>query len=149
MDLSDKAVETHWQARGSSISQVIRRMENCQNWTVDAELIGWLERLGEAMSSPEVIHRMASCPEDAAEFLAWISTGKAIAILDELDQANFGTAAAIVASANEMSANPAQRVFVEGLRVLAQVQVLSAVFSPDRMALVEAAVMASREARRD
>ena len=144
MDLSTKGVNARWQARGASISQVIRRMENCQNWTVDKELTQWMEMLGDAMSSPEVIDKMAKFPHETAEFLSWISTGKAAAILEALDEAKFGTAAKIIECAKDMPDNPAQRVFVEGLQVLSQMQLLSDIFSPDRMALVEVAVRDSR-----
>ena len=144
MDLSSDGVNARWQARGASISQVIRRMENCQNWTVDDELPQWMTLLGDAMNSPEVIEKMAKFPHETAEFLSWIGTGRAVAILEALDEAQFGTAAKIIESAQEIPDNPAQRVFVEGLQVLSQMQLLSDIFSPDRMVLVEMAVRTSR-----
>jgi len=148
MDLSTEGVNARWLARGASISQVIRRMENCQNWTVDDELTQWMESLGDAMNSPELIEKMAKFPHETAEFLSWISTGKAAAILEALDQSKFGTAAKIIECAKDMPDNPAQRVFIEGLQVLSQMQLLSAIFSPDRMALVEMAVRGRRSSHR-
>ena len=73
-----------------------------------------------------------------------IQMTKNLEILEILEEARLGTAANIIAHAWEQSDNPAQRVFVEGLRMLSRAQLLSHIFSPERMMLVEAAIRATK-----
>lgn len=100
--------------------------------------------LGRALDRPECMARVASNPKDVVEFLSWLSSPRALMILDLLDDSHAGVAAQVVLEAEGLSNNPVYRVFVEGLEVLSRSNLLAHVFSPERMALVDCAVRAAK-----
>lgn len=145
MDLSLSGIHAYWVECGEALHDVLLRMAELQEWTVDSDLEKWILALSEALESPRCVALMAERPAEAVEFLSWLSSPLALRILNAVDEAEVGSAARLVFHAEEMSNNAVYRLFIEGLDVLSRSRLLAHVFSPDRMALVEASVKAAKE----
>ncbi len=148
MDLTTSGIEEYWVQRGQALYDVLMRMAAVQEWTVDsdAELTQSLSALSDALESPACLSLMASRPAETVEFLSWLSSPVALRILNAVDEVALGAAARLVYQADDMGDNAVYRLFIEGLEVLSRSRLLAHIFSPDRMALVEAAVKASKAA---
>jgi len=145
MDLSKEGVQAYWVDRGTALYDILTRMAELQDWAVDKDLEKWILALSEALENPACIQLMADRPKETAEFLSWLSSPVALRIMNAVDEVQLGAAAQIVFHAEEMAENPIYRLFIEGLEVLSRSRLLAHVFSPDRMALVEAAVKSARK----
>lgn len=144
MDLSHEGIENYWIERGVALHETLLKMADLQDWAVDSDLSQWMIALSDALENPRCIQLMAERPKETVEFLSWLSSPLALRIMNTVDEAQLGAAAKIVYEAEAMSENPVYRLFIEGLEVLSRSRLLAHVFSPDRMALVEAAVKSVR-----
>ena len=144
MNLSTEANSIYWKGKGKALHEVLIRMSGMQDWAAGDEIESWVNALGDELDSPECAALMASKPKETVEFLGWLKSPVALRILDAIDELEHGAAARLVLEAEQMRENPVFRLFIESLDILARSRLLAHVFSPDRMRLVEAAVMTVR-----
>lgn len=142
MDLSISSVDAHWSEKGAALQSVLNRLAELQSWTIDQDkdFDKWIVVLGDALGSESCARAMASRPRETAELLSWLSSPRAMRILDVIDQAEVGAAADIILAAEEMQENPAFRLFIEGIDILTRSRLLASVFSPARTKAIEAAI---------
>lgn len=142
-DLSQKAVHEFWRNYDDpTIYKVICFMEGVEDWTTDHDpsLEDALQRLGQSLES---LGNIDLKEEDAIiELVANIKTGRGLRILMALDMAYPGAAAKILMYAEEHSQSDIDTagVFLRRNVVFERLRLLSRVFSPVRMKLVNDAL---------
>lgn len=146
MELSPGAVDGYWSEKGLAVKEVLASLAERQTWAVDgdADIAQWVELLGTELRSPEFARAMAASPTEVAELLAWLRSPVAMRILDAIDEAEAGSAAKVILAARAMQGNHAYRLFVDAVDILTKARLLAKIFSPQRMAAIEAAVYLSR-----
>jgi hypothetical protein len=147
MELDQKSLEAYWENRSGTLKSLLFKMQSREDWTFDhnGSHDGLMDILGKALEDPECLKRAKANTPATLEFIAWLSSPRALLMLDKVDAANTGLAAEMVMDAEGLSENPVYRTFIESLDVVTRTHLLSKVFSPDRMALVDCAVKVARE----
>lgn len=138
LDLSFNAVSQFWRKQG--INDAINAMEQMETWTVagtddvESALADLATRL--SSTSSEILKKsMISSRKDIIDLMGFLKSGRAILILRWMSDINPDLASVIIDEATN-SGTDFGTILIERMRVLDRQQLLSRVFSPERLALV-------------
>lgn len=145
-DLHLDAIHAFWDSYDRrTLYRVIVALERVEEWTVDSapEIEPALIELGEAIENATSFE-IAGHEATLIRILANTSAGRAMRILQALDMANPGTASKLLMYAEEhggegvdpVNADPHASLFLRRNLVFERLQLLSRVFSPQRISLV-------------
>lgn len=115
-------------------------MEDAESWTVDGapEVEKILADLATQMSDAprdSLVQSIATSSSDAIDFMGFLKSGRALYFFRWLTDMDPRLAAGLINEA-QVSTNDFGIILIERMRVLERQNLLSRVFSPDRLALV-------------
>lgn len=138
LDLSPKAVKNFWRQRGDiTIMQIIEQMETADTWTLDeqpefeekvSDFANWLSDKKEFDLTNE---------KDFIELMVSLKTGRALRLLQYIDQLQPGSASKLLIYA-EVAAETdnAAKCFLQRNLIFERMQLLSRIFAPNRFSLL-------------
>jgi len=153
-DLSKESVHAFWDSYDRrTLYRIIVSIERTEDWCLDGDpgVAKGLMALGEAID--EVKGDLDISEKDKLiRLLAVIKAGKALRVLQTLDMIKAGTASSLLMHAEKSSEGkdsepgcPYAKVFLRRNLVFERLQLLSRVFSPQRMSLLLRALEANNE----
>ena len=153
-DLHTDAIHAFWDSYDRrTLYRIIVALERVEDWTLDEdpEVKEVLLALGNAIDTSSDIDVEGS-EDKIIRILATIKAGKALRVLQSLDMAKPGTASKVLMYAEEKSeskddkpSDPYAKMFLRRNLVFERLQLLSRVFSPQRISLVIKALSSSNE----
>lgn len=143
VDLSHKGSLNFWfEYKDSIIYRVITYMESVEHWTVDdhPELENALSSLGETMDNVGNIDLQKE--DEFIKIAAYMKAGRALRLLQAMDTAHPGAASKLLTYAEKQSTSPddAAGLFLRRNVIFERLRLLTRVFSPERLALVQQAM---------
>ena len=144
-NLQLEAVHAFWDSYDrKTLYRVIVALEQVEHWTLDSDptVERAIIQLGETLDQvKEVV--ISKNEAQIIRVLATLRAGRALRILQSLDQAKPGTASQLLMFAEEASqdtdkkkGDPYAKLFLRRNLVFERLQLLSRVFSPQRIAIV-------------
>ncbi|MDB6096364.1 MAG: phosphoesterase [Francisellaceae bacterium] len=142
-DLHIDAVNAFWDSYDRrTLYRIIAALENVEHWTVDThpEIDPYIIALGDAIDNA---HDFEIDEKIMIRILSNTHAGRALRILQAIDMAKPGTASQLLMYAEEASqesgnkpVNQHAKIFLRRNLVFERLQLLSRVFSPQRVSLV-------------
>lgn len=142
LDLSQAAVNAHWSRQG--VAALIRTMERCEPWVIESQpefrlrAEKCVEQLCDALNQGTGAGIAGSVDRDAAavlDFMCYLKTGRALLLFAWLAQVHPEIPRALINSATATGSDSGV-VLIERVGTLERQNLLSRVFSPERIALV-------------
>ena len=142
-DLSPQAAHQHWKAfNDDTVYRVVSFMESVEDWTIDGdpELEAAMQRLGEEL---EDIGNLEL--QNEAMFIkvaAYVRAARMLQLMHVLDGASPGAASKLLMNAEDTteSTEDVPGLFLRRNIVFERLRLLSRVFSPQRIAMVQKAL---------
>ena len=137
LQLSKLDVRHYWAKHDSKMAKIIHLMENMETWVVDdvesvsKELVG----LGKSMMDAQR-HILGRNTEELIIIMAYISCGKALRIMNWIDENHAPLSLHSIMEARQSEDFEEGKLMIDRLKTLKSVNLLSKVFSPDRMRMI-------------
>lgn len=140
-DLRNEAIHAFWDNYDRrTVYRIIVALEKVEAWSADRspKVQALLEELGNVLDKVSQFN----LPDESKliTLLAHISAGKALCLLQAFETLKTGTASRLLMYAEEHSEGPKQdpdaRLFLKRNLIFERLQLLSRLFSPQRMALI-------------
>jgi len=143
VDLSHKSSLNFWfEYKDSIIYRVITYMESVEHWTIDdhLELEAALSSLGDTMDNVGNIDLQKE--DEFIKIAAYMKASRALRLLQAMDTAHPGAASKLLTHAEKQSTSPddAAGLFLRRNVIFERLRLLTRVFSPERLALVQQAM---------
>lgn len=137
LNLNKPAVEFHWKCTDQRLAKVLQMMERVEHWTVDdvESVVRELINLGKKISTSDR-DSLTSSSESILLVMAYINCGKAMRIMNWLDENHPGLSFHYTLEARQMDDTDAGRLMIDRLRAIKTVQLLSEIFTPSRTRLI-------------
>jgi intracellular multiplication protein IcmW len=143
-DLSTEAAEAFFEARDPSLAAAIKSMESAESWTKDRfeEVQVTLQEFAERIADADLEEVSPKMRSELIVLLGYISSGKAIKLLMWIESSLPNFVARTLAQAQMLGVedpinNEACRLFVERFYVLERLQMLSRIYSEERLKIVQ------------
>lgn len=142
LDLSAAGVRRYWDEHG--VSSLIAAMERCEPWAVDvrpefkakAELVvANLARQLNAATAGGISNSVSADPDVVVDFMGHLRSGRALALFAWLTQVDPSIPKLLVNEAR-FGGDDFGSILIERITTLEKQNLLSRVFSPERIALV-------------
>lgn len=142
LDLSTSAVRQHW--KGHGVERLIAAMERCEPWAVDvspkyregAELVvAQVANAFNAARPTSIANSVESDPALTISFMGYLRSGRALALFAWLSQVHPEIPKMLINEAR-FGIDDFGSILVERITTLEKQNLLSRVFSPERIALV-------------
>lgn len=143
VDLSHTGALKFWfEYKDSIIYRVITYMESVENWTIDdnPELEAALQALGATMDNVGNVDLQKE--NEFIQIAAYIKASRALNLLQAMDTAHPGAASKLLTHAEKQSTSPddAPGLFLRRNVIFERLRLLTRIFSPERLALVQQAL---------
>lgn len=135
--LKKSSVNIYWKTQDPRMLKVLSLMETAEPWIVDdvdsvaRELVNFGKRLGDARAT-----HLSSNSNEITTVLTYISSGKALRIINWLDDNFPGLSFFYVMEARGREDWDPGRLFLDRLKTLKTLSLLESVFSPSRASLI-------------
>ena len=136
-NLGKSAVQRYWEGRDRRMGKVLHVMENVEDWVVDdvESVARELVNLGRQMSTASK-RKLTRHAQDLMMVMAYISCGKALRLLNWLDEVYPGLTFHYAMEARQIDNEDAPRLMLDRLRTMNNLGLLSKVFAPARSRLI-------------
>lgn len=157
LDLDAEVVRQHWRQAAPGLAELLDRIELAEDWTVDGSPV-YAEKvvqLGKSLSQPGAVLALEEADRhQLLFFLVYISTSKAVRLLQWLDDEHAGMGSALL---DQLIAGDGQRVrsgvqsdqlaqtLVQRMRILQNQPYFRSVFDPQKLGRLAQAIRQHRE----
>ncbi len=137
LNLSKLNINAFWKNADTRMARAISIMENVEHWTVDDDeaVARGLIDFGKKMSSASK-QSLTRHSEDVISIMAYISCGKALKIMNWLDENHPGLSFHYVMESRQIDDWEPGRLLLDRLRTVHTLTLLSKIFSPSRTRLI-------------
>lgn len=136
LNLNQANVNFYWKGQDQKIAKIISVMEKVEHWVVDdidavsKELIN----IGKKMNTTDK-SKLAKNSDQLIEIMAYITSGKALRLLNWLDDNHSGLSFQYVMEARQTD-DDTGKLLIDRLKTIKTLSLLNKVFSPSRTRLI-------------
>jgi hypothetical protein len=136
LNLNQANVNFYWKGQDPKIAKIISVMEKVEHWVVDdidavsKELIS----IGKKMNTTDKA-KLAKNSDQLIEVMAYITSGKALRLLNWLDENHSGLSFQYVMEARQTD-DDTGKLLIDRLKTIKTLSLLNKVFSPSRTRLI-------------
>jgi|SRR5471032_2388819 len=138
LNLKKSIVTDFWKRTDPRLARVLGVMENVEHWVVDdVEVVA--RKLAEAGKKMDQVSKetLAQVSEEVLFVMAYISCGKALRLLNWMDETHPGLSVHYIMEAKQTSEWGPGRLMVDRLQTVKGLSLMGRIFAPARMRLIE------------